>query len=146
MLTLLQKAPDFLLLGSDGQMHSLSALRGKKGVLYFYPKDNTPGCTQEACDLRDNMAQLSRLNAVVLGVSKDSIASHEKFRDQYQLNFILLSDPDMAVHKAYGAEKDGRTVRSTFIINSQGQVARTWYQVNVKGHIQEVLRGLAEVT
>ena len=116
-----KKAPDFLLEGSDGKQHSLKQYAGKTVVIYFYPKDNTPGCTKEACGFRDNYKELTDKGVIVLGVSKDSIAAHKKFTTNYALPFILLSDPDYSMMQAYHAfgekvmcgKKTVGTIRST---------------------------------
>lgn len=150
MLEVGDEAPDFALPSSSGGVVELKKLRGKKVVLYFYPKDATPGCTQEACDFRDHSARLEQAGAVVLGVSKDSLTSHERFREQHALPFALLSDPDNKVAAAYGAygEKTmyGRkvlgTIRSTFIIDEGGRIAAKWSPVRVKGHVEKVLQAL----
>lgn len=139
-------APEFTLQSSGGPV-SLRGLRGKKVVLYFYPKDNTPGCTQEACDFRDRFPKVKSANAVVLGVSKDSLGSHDKFASKFELPFTLLSDPDSAVAKQYGAfgkklmygKPVVGTIRSTVLIDEQGRVARIWSPVKVAGHAEEVL-------
>ena len=144
-------APAFSLPSTSGKDVSLSALRGKRVVLYFYPKDDTPGCTREACGFRDNMARLSGHGAVVLGISRDSIAAHEKFRKKYGLPFELLSDPGASVGKAYGAfgkkmmygKPVVGTIRSTFLIDEKGRLARIWSPVKVDGHVDAVLRALA---
>lgn len=143
-------APPFDLPSSRGGTTSLASLRGKHVVLYFYPKDDTPGCTMEACDFRDNMARLTAAGAVVLGVSKDSLASHERFKTKYNLPFELLSDADNQTATAYGAfgEKTmyGRkvtgTIRSTFLIDPSGTVKAAWKNVRVKGHVEQVLSAL----
>ena len=140
-------APAFKLPSSEGGEVSLSGLRGRPVVLYFYPRDNTPGCTREACDFRDTLARIKRTGAVVLGVSPDSLASHEKFRAQQRLNFPLLSDPDKKVAKKYGAFGEkvmyGRKVqgmiRSTFVIDANGLVRRVFPKVRVDGHAEAVL-------
>lgn len=140
-------APTFDLAVSTGGNVSLDSLKGHPVVLYFYPKDSTPGCTIEACDFRDLAAEFKKAGAAVFGVSADSIASHEKFIAKQNLNFPLLSDPDHKMLDAYGvwAEKKnyGRTymgiVRSTFVIDKDGRVAHAWPKVKVKGHAQEVL-------
>lgn len=132
-----KKAPAFTLQGSDGKEHSLSDYAGKTVVLYFYPKDNTPGCTKEACGFRDLNKELADLNAVVLGVSKDSLASHDKFIDQFELPFVLLSDPDTKVMQAYGAWGEKKLygkvsigcIRSTTIIGPDGTVLKHWKKV-----------------
>jgi thioredoxin-dependent peroxiredoxin len=142
-----QKAPDFKLAGDDGAVHALKDHKGSPVVVYFYPKDDTPGCTTEACDFRDHMARLTKAGAVVYGVSKDPIAKHEKFKAKHDLNFVLLSDAEGAAHEAYGTWGDkvlyGRkfqgTIRSTFLIDGKGKVARVWPKVKVKGHVDEVL-------
>ena len=146
-------APDFTLSSDAGGDVTLSSLRGKKVVLYFYPKDDTPGCTTQACDLRDAMPRFEGLDAVVLGVSPDSVASHRKFRDKFGLNFPLLADEDHRVAEAYGVWKEksmyGRTFmgieRSTFLIDEDGVVIEAWRKVTPKGHadaLAEVLAGL----
>lgn len=141
------QAPPFRLAATGGGEIALEDLRGKKVVLYFYPRDATPGCTTEACDFRDRHEEILREGAVVLGISKDSIASHDRFRAKHALPFPLLSDPDNEVAKAYGAfgEKTmyGRkvlgTIRSTFLIDERGVILRTWSPVKVAGHADEVL-------
>ncbi len=148
-----QKAPVFTLTADDGQKVRLSALAGKPVVLYFYPKDDTPGCTKEACAFRDLSGELKRLGATVLGVSTDDVASHVKFRDKHSLNFPLLSDPDHAVAEKYGAwreknmygKKSMGVQRSTYLIGSDGKVARVWKRVQVDGHDQQVLGALHEL-
>ena len=130
-----------------GGVWSLADAAGSKVVLYFYPRDNTPGCTVEAQDFRDQLPRLRKLGAVVLGVSKDSIASHCKFRDKYKLNFPLLSDADGKVLEAYGAwgdkvmygKKMKGIIRSTVIIDKAGKVAQHWPKVSVKGHVDAVV-------
>jgi len=146
------KAPDFTLASDQGGDVTLSKLRGKKVVLYFYPKDDTPGCTIQACDFRDTAPAYEKLNAVVLGVSADSVGSHAKFRSKFDLNFPLLADEDHAVCEAYGVWKErsmyGRKFmgieRSTFLIDEKGVVAEVWRNVKPKGHaemLEEVLGG-----
>lgn len=147
------KAPNFSLPNQDNAEISLQDFRGSWVVLYFYPKDKTPGCTQEACDFRDNLANLSGLNAVVLGVSPDSVKTHQSFIDKESLNFTLLSDTDKKVLKAYGAwglkklygkEYEG-VIRSTFVIDPQGKIAFLWKNVKVKGHIDAIKEKLQEL-
>jgi len=142
-----KSAPDFSLAGSDGKTHSLKDYKGKTVVLYFYPKDDTPGCTKEACGFRDDHAVLKKKGIVILGVSKDSIASHNKFIDKFKLPFVLLSDEDLAVMKKYGAWGEklmyGKpvmgTIRSTVIIDAKGHVAKHWAKVaNAEEHPAEV--------
>lgn len=143
-------APDFSLSGSDGKTHKLSDYRGKKVILYFYPKDNTPGCTTEACDFRDNITTINDLNAVVLGISKDNLNSHNKFIEKFNLPFVLLSDEDKVVCELYDVIKEknmyGRKTlgieRSTFIIDDNGNLMKEFRKVKVKGHIEEVLEAL----
>ena len=143
-------APGFHLAGDDGKTHDLLDHKGAPVVIYFYPRDDTPGCTVEACDFRDNMARAQKAGAVVYGVSRDSLKSHEKFKAKYNLNFTLLSDPDLTVHKAYGAwgkkvmygkEVEG-TIRSTFLIDGKGVLRQAWPKVKVDGHVDAVLAGL----
>jgi thioredoxin-dependent peroxiredoxin len=135
-------APDFTLPSDEGGEVTLSKLRGKKVVLYFYPKDDTPGCTIQACDFRDAAPSFAGVDAVVLGVSPDSVASHRKFREKHALNFPLLADEDHEVAEAYGVWKEksmyGRKFmgieRSTFLIGEDGTVERIWRKVSPKGH------------
>ena len=144
------KAPAFTLEADDGAKVSLGDLKGKKVVLYFYPRDNTPGCTLEAQGFRDAAARLKKKGAVVLGVSRDSIASHCRFRDQHGLNFRLLSDPEAKAIKAYGAwgeknmygKKTEGILRTTVVIDEGGKVARVFPKVKVAGHVEEVLAAL----
>jgi peroxiredoxin Q/BCP len=142
-----KKAPAFKLQSSEGDTVSLDDFKGKTVVLYFYPKDDTPGCTREAQGFRDALPKLKRKGAVVLGVSRDSIKSHCSFRDKYDLNFPLLSDPDGKVLRAYGAwgEKTmyGKTsegvLRTTVVIDPEGKVAKVFPRVKVDGHVEKVL-------
>jgi peroxiredoxin Q/BCP len=148
-----QQAPDFTLQSDRGEDVALSALRGKPVVLYFYPQDDTPGCTKEACAFRDRSAEIARHGATVLGVSPDDVASHAAFRDKYTLNFPLLADPDHRVAEAYGAwrerERDGRRFhgiqRSTFVIDGAGVVRKAWKTVDVRQHDEQVLAALGEL-
>jgi peroxiredoxin Q/BCP len=145
-----KKAPAFTLESSEGSKVKLADYAGSVVVLYFYPRDNTPGCTVEAEGFRDAAPMLSKLGAVVLGVSKDSIASHCKFRDKYKLNFPLLTDADGKVMEAYGAwgdkvmygKKMKGIIRSTVLIDKEGKVARYWPKVSVKGHVEEVVEAV----
>ena len=145
-----QPAPDFTLPSdTDGDVQ-LSGLRGKPVVLYFYPKDNTPGCTTEACDFRDRMDRVVAAGATVLGVSPDSLRKHGNFRAKFDLNFPLLTDAEKAVNTAYGVWREkknyGRTymgtVRSTFLIDSEGIIRQIWDKVRVKGHADAVIEAL----
>ncbi|TLZ42769.1 MAG: thioredoxin-dependent thiol peroxidase [Methanobacteriota archaeon] len=150
MVAVGERAPDFALKSDDGRRYALKDFRGKKVVLYFYPKDDTPGCTKEACSFRDNLARVTSKGAVVLGVSRDDTASHAKFRDKYDLNFPLLSDDEGKVTDAYGVWKMknlyGREffgiVRTTFLIDEEGKISRIWPKVKVEGHTDEVLAAL----
>ncbi len=145
-----QPAPDFELSSDKGEKIRLSSLRGKPVVLYFYPKDDTPGCTVQACAIRDAWGEFEGRGAVVLGVSPDSVDSHEKFRDKYDLPFTLLADPDHAVADLYGVwgEKSyaGKTYmgidRSTFIIDADGNLARVMLSVKPDEHADDVLAAL----
>lgn len=143
-----KKAPEFFLAGSDGMQHSLKQYAGKTVVIYFYPRDNTPGCTKEACGFRDNYAELTGRGVVVLGVSKDSIASHGKFVSGYNLPFVLLSDPDCSMMQAYEAYGEkvtyGKvttgTIRSTVIVGPDGTVLKQWAKVaKAEQHPEQVL-------
>ncbi|MCZ2855954.1 MAG: thioredoxin-dependent thiol peroxidase [Candidatus Bathyarchaeota archaeon] len=145
-----EKAPDFTLQADDRKEVSLSDYRGKKVVLYFYPKDGTPGCTREAIEFKEMAKEFEREGAVILGVSKDSIKSHEKFKQKHDLPFTLLSDPEGKVLDLYGVWKKkslyGRTFmgteRTTFLIDEKGIVKRTYRKVKVKGHAQVCLLDL----
>lgn len=144
------KAPAFTLPTDDGSSVSLTDFAGKKVVLYFYPKDDTSGCTTQACEFRDSWRAVQKAGAVVLGVSPDGVASHQKFRDKYDLPFPLLADEDHAVAERYGVwgEKSmyGRkyfgVLRTTFIIDEEGRIARVFEKVTPKGHAAEVLAAL----
>lgn len=148
-----QKAPDFTLVADDGTKVKLSALKGKPVVLYFYPRDDTPGCTKEACAFRDRRQELAKAGATVLGVSTDDRESHEQFRDKYSLNFPLLVDAKHEVAEKYGAWREktrfGKTSmgiqRSTFLIGPDGVVQKVWKSVSVDGHDEQVLKALAEL-
>ena len=144
------KAPDFKLLGDDGEEHSLADWKGQELILYFYPKDNTPGCTQEACDFRDAAPKLKKRGAQVVGVSPDSIESHGRFKKKQGLDFLLLSDPEHEVAAKYGAWGDkvlyGRKfkgiIRSTFVIGKDGKIRAAEYKVSVKGHVDAIVASL----
>ena len=148
------KVPNFCLQGIDEQGKErefcFDEFRGKKVILYFYPKDNTPGCTQEACDFRDNLNLLKELGYVVIGVSPDSINSHKKFKEKYNLNFILLSDPDKKVAEMFGAYGEKKAygkvtkgiIRSTFLIDEEGRIVKEWRNVKAKGHVAKVIETL----
>jgi peroxiredoxin Q/BCP len=142
-------APDFTALDTDGNSHSLADYRGKWLVLYFYPKDDTPGCTTEACSLRDARDDIAALGAEVVGVSRDDASSHDKFKAKYTLNFTLLSDPEHKLMDAYGAwgkkmfGQEG-VLRKTFIINPEGTVVKVYGRVTPIGHGEQVLAELKE--
>lgn len=150
MATIPYPAPQFNLQDTEGTMHTLEQYRGKWVVLYFYPKDDTPGCTVEACSFRDKHEAILAKKAVVLGVSRDDAGSHEKFVAKYSLSFPLLSDPDHSVMDAYGAwgkkmfGKEG-VLRKTFIIDPQGNVVKVFGRVTPEGHAEQVLRALEEL-
>jgi len=141
------KAPDFINLDADGERHSLADYKGKWLVLYFYPKDGTPGCTTEACSLRDARDEITALGADVVGVSRDSADSHDKFKSKYNLNFTLLIDPDHKTTEAYGAWGKNLfglmgVIRKTFIINPDGQVVKVYDHVTPDGHGEQVVADL----
>jgi len=146
-------APDFTLPATTGENISLKQFKGKKTViLYFYPKDETPGCTREACDFRDHSAEFEKHNAVILGVSTDSIESHQHFREKQKLPFPLLSDADASVSKMFGVYKQKNLYgkkymgieRTTFVIDRTGRVAQIYPKVKVDGHIQNLLEFVGE--
>ena len=147
-----QLAPPFSLKTAGGRTVTLSEFRGRRVILYFYPKDDTPGCTKEACGFQAALQRLGHERAVVLGVSRDSLASHERFADKFCLTFPLLSDPDAAVAKAYGVYKQkslyGRTYwgieRTTFLIDERGRIAAVFPKVRVDGHTEAVLQALRQ--
>lgn len=145
-------APDFELMNESGESVRLAGLRGRRVVLFFYPKDDTSGCTQEACEFRDRLLGFESLDAVVLGVSPDGAASHRRFRAKYDLNFPLLVDSDHAVAEAYGAwgrkklygrEYEG-ILRSTFVIDPEGRIEKIYARVRPAGHAEQVLGDLSE--
>lgn len=148
-----KKAPDFTLDATGGETITLSALKGRPVVVYFYPKDDTPGCTAQACGFRDTLGELQKMDVAVIGVSKDSVASHEKFTKKFELNFPLASDTDGTVCEAYGTwiEKSmyGRKYmgidRATFLIDAEGKVAQIWRKVSVPGHIAEVAKAINDL-
>lgn len=143
-------APAFALEADDGSEVRLADLKGSPVVLYFYPRDDTPGCTREACAFRDRKAELQKLGAKVIGISADDVASHVKFRDKYSLNFPLLADPDHKVAEQYGAwreknmygKKSMGIARSTFLVGPDGKVKKVWKAVKVDGHDEQVLAAL----
>jgi len=148
-----KKAPDFKLPTDGGGTVSLKALRGKPVVLYFYPKDDTPGCTTEACGFRDNLPKFKRVKAEVIGISRDPVKSHDKFKAKYELPFTLASDEEGKASEAYGTwvQKSlyGRKYmgmeRATFLIDAEGVVRHVWRKVKVAGHVEEVLAAVKEL-
>jgi peroxiredoxin Q/BCP len=147
------KAPDFTLDATGGETITLSKLQGHAVVVYFYPKDDTPGCTKQACGFRDSFNNLKAQGITVIGISKDNIKSHEKFREKYQLNFPLASDESTETIKAYGSwieksmmgKKYMGSDRSTFLIDAKGKLAQIWRNVSVEGHIEEVSNAAIEL-
>ncbi|GJQ61220.1 MAG: peroxiredoxin [Melioribacteraceae bacterium] len=147
-----KKAPEFTLPDGDGNMVSLTDFKGKKVVLYFYPKDNTKGCTQEACDFRDTHPEFEKIDAVVLGMSPDPVKSHKKFADKYELPFTLLADENKEVLEKYGVWKEksmyGRKYmgveRTTIVIDEEGNIKKVFAKVKVGGHVDEVLKVVNE--
>ena len=150
MIEINSLVPNFSLIGSDKKEHSLSDYKGKKIILYFYPRDNTPGCSTEACDFRDNNSIIEDMNTIVIGVSRDSLKSHDKFIEKFNLPFLLLSDEDETLCNLFGVIKEknmyGKKVmgieRSTFIINEDGVLVKEYRKVKVKGHIDTILEDL----
>jgi peroxiredoxin Q/BCP len=146
------RAPAFTLPDQDGTKVSLAGLAGSPVVVYFYPADDTPGCTKEACQFNDNLRAFSRAGVTVLGISPDDAESHREFRAKYELSFPLLSDPGHKVMERYGAwgektlygKKTVGVIRSTFLIGPDGKVARAWYNVRADGHAEKVLAGLKD--
>ncbi|CAJ1003967.1 peroxiredoxin Q/BCP [Brevibacillus aydinogluensis] len=153
MVAVGQAAPDFTLQANGNRTISLRDFRGQYVVLYFYPKDMTPGCTTEACDFRDYHPKFAELNTVVLGISPDDVKSHDKFVAKHELPFPLLADPDHQVAEAYGVwvlkKMYGREYmgieRSTFLIDPEGTIVKVWPKVKVKGHVEEVLQTIEQL-
>ncbi|MEE3234745.1 MAG: thioredoxin-dependent thiol peroxidase [Candidatus Latescibacterota bacterium] len=147
-----KKAPGFSLPNATGETINLSDFKGQNVVLYFYPKDNTPGCTKQACGFRDASEEYDAVNAVVIGISPDNEASHQKFRDKFELPFLLLADPDRKAIEAYGVWKEKNMYgkkymgveRSTFIIDKDGVTVKIIRKVKVEGHVESVLSMLSE--
>lgn len=146
-------APNFKLTSTGGKELSLKELRGSNVVIYFYPKDNTSGCTKESCDFKEHHRKFRRRNTIVLGISRDSIASHERFREKFGFPFDLLSDPGEIACRAYDVIKEknmyGRKVmgieRSTFLIDDKGKLRNEWRKVKVKGHVEQVLDAVKDL-
>lgn len=154
MLQVNEQIPtDIALLDQSGQSHTLEDYLGKYLVIYFYPKDSTPGCTAEACSLRDYNSKIEKLGAKIIGVSRDSVSSHKKFADNEKLNFTLLSDPDSELQQAFGTWVEKKmfgksymgTSRSTFIVDPQGKVLRVWEKVKPENHGEEVFNELKNI-
>lgn len=151
MLEVGTKAPEFSLPDQDGQMHTLSEYAGKKVILYFYPKDNTPGCTKQACGFSERYPQFMEKAAVVLGISKDSVASHKKFKEKYNLGFTLLSDTELSAIQAYDVWKEkmnyGKVsmgvVRTTYLIDENGIIAKAFDKVNATENPAQMLEELS---
>lgn len=152
MLEVGKKAPDFVLPDQDGKKVSLKDFKGKKIVLYFYPKDNTSGCTKEACNFRDEFPKFKKSSAVIIGVSPDSVGSHKKFAEKYDLPFMLLADEDKKVLQLYDVWKEksmyGKKYmgveRTTYIIDENGKIKKIFNKVKVDGHSEEVMKALKE--
>jgi len=150
MLKIGDKAPDFSLLSDSGKKFSLKNLKGHKIILYFYPKDNTSGCTKEACDFRDSIKTFENKETVILGISKDSIESHKNFKSKYTLPFALLSDEEGQMVNDYGVWKEksmyGKKYmgieRTTFLIDEKGKIKEIWNKVKVPGHVQDIISKL----
>ena len=144
------KAPAFTLLDQDGAKVSLSSFKGRKVVVYFYPKDDTPGCTKEACQFNENLAAFADADVDILGISPDKAEAHVKFRTKYGLTFSLLSDPEKKTMEAYGAfgekmmygKKTVGVIRSTFLIDEKGKIQQAWYNVRDDGHAAKVLEAI----
>ena len=151
MLEVGVKAPDFTLPDQNGNMHSLSDYRGKKVILYFYPKDNTPGCTKQACGFAERYPKFTDKGAVVLGISKDSVASHKKFEEKYGLPFTILSDPELVAIQAYDVWQEkknyGKTymgvVRTTYLIDEEGKIAKAFDKVKAADNPEQMLGELS---
>ena len=151
MLEVGTKAPDFTLPDQNGNMHSLSEYRGKKVILYFYPKDNTPGCTKQACGFAERYPKFTEKGAVVLGISKDSVASHKKFEEKYGLPFTILSDPELVAIQAYDVWQEkknyGKTymgvVRTTYLIDEEGKIAKAFDKVKAADNPEQMLGELS---
>ena len=147
MLEIGTKAPDFTLPDQNGNMHSLSEYRGKKVILYFYPKDNTPGCTKQSCGFAERFPQFTEKGAVVLGISKDSVASHKKFEEKYSLPFTILADPELVAIQAYDVWQEkknyGKTymgvVRSTYLIDEKGKIVKAFDKVKAADNPEQML-------
>ncbi|WP_028401736.1 thioredoxin-dependent thiol peroxidase [Ectobacillus panaciterrae] len=148
-----QNVPNFILFASNGKEVSLHDFKGKKVVIYFYPKDMTPGCTTESCDFRDYNSQFKNLHTEVIGISPDDLKSHEEFIAKYELPFLLLSDTEHQIAELFDVwklrNKDGKEFmgveRATFLIDEEGKLVKEWRKVNVEGHVQEVLDAVKNI-
>ena len=153
MLEVGTKAPDFTLPDKEGKMVSLSDFAGKRVVLYFYPKDNTSGCTRQACAFAGAYEEFKTLDAVVIGVSKDSVASHQKFAEKYDLPFVLLSDPELTAIQAYGVWQEKKlygkvtmgVVRTTYLVGGSGRIEKVWEKAKPDTNAAEILAYLREI-
>ena len=147
------KAPEFDGIYESGKSIKLSSLHGRKVILYFYPKDDTPGCTKESCEFSENYQELLQKDTAIIGVSRDSIASHKKFKQKYNLSFPLISDESGTICESYGVWKEkknyGKTYmgieRSTFLINQEGKIQKIWRNVKVNGHVEAVINEISEI-
>ncbi|MGN0308036.1 MAG: thioredoxin-dependent thiol peroxidase [Lachnospiraceae bacterium] len=147
MLTIGAKAPEFSLPDQNGVIHTLKEYAGKKVILYFYPKDNTPGCTKQACGFSERSPQFQEKGAVIIGISKDSVASHKRFEEKYGLNFTLLADPELGVIKAYDVWQEKKLygkvsmgiVRTTYLIDEEGTIIKAWDKVKAAENPQQML-------
>ena len=147
------KAKDFNLQDQNGEFHKLSDYKGKWLLVYFYPKDDTPGCTKEACNFRDGISQFTKRGVTIVGISKDSVESHEKFADKYKLNFTLLSDPEHLVIESYGAwgikkfmgKEFTGTQRNSYLINGAGEIVKEYKSVNPLSHFEQILTDLDQL-
>lgn len=153
MLNINDYAPEIELPDQNGTIHKLADLKGKWVFIYFYPKDDTPGCTTEACDLRDNYEAITKLGVEVFGISPDSVKKHKKFEQKNELNFTILSDEEKKVVTAYDVWKEKKfwgkaymgVERTSFLVDPNGKIAKVWEKVNPKGHVAEVLAVIPEL-
>ena len=147
------KAPDFTLQGDDGKSYTLGSFKGKKIIIYFYPKDNTPGCTKQAVGFTEHLEEFNQLGYTIIGISPDSIKSHQRFREKQDLKIILLADEDKTVANSYGAYGEKMNygkifngiIRSTFIIDEEGNIINALYNVKATGHVERILKNIKEV-
>ena len=145
-------APDFFLADQDGKFHSLSDYKGRWLVVYFYPKDDTPGCTKEACSFRDNIEEFRKRGVSILGISKDTVESHKKFAEKYHLTFPILADPERKTIEAYGAwgkksfagKEYMGTLRNTYLVSPEGEIVKTYEKVDPSLHVTQILKDIAD--